>query len=43
MNVHYTDQKMFSDKEGHLRVVFFASKKNEDKYRTGIELVFYIV
>lgn len=43
MLIHYTDQKMFSDQSGHIRAVFYASKKNEEKYRAGIELIFYII
>ena len=43
MSIHYTDQKMFSEQSGHLRAIFYASKKNEEKYRTAIELLFYIV
>lgn len=42
-SIHYTDQKLFSDKPGHLRAIFYASKNNESKYLAGLELLFYIV
>lgn len=34
-SIHYTDQKLFSESQGHLRAVFFASQKNAEKYLTA--------
>lgn len=42
-SIHYTDQKMFSNQTGHLRAIFYASRKNEDNYLPALELLFYIV
>lgn len=28
-SIHYTDQKMFSQSSGHLRAIFYASRRNE--------------
>ena len=43
MFIHYTDQKMFSQYTGHLRVVLNGSYKDKAKYLTAIEVIFHIV
>ncbi len=36
MFIHYTDQKMFSEYNGHLRVVLNGAYKDKAKYLTAI-------
>ena len=43
MHVHYTDQKMFSNGTGHLRVILNGAYKDKTKYLTAMEVIFYIV
>jgi hypothetical protein len=43
MFMHYTDQKMFSNSTGHLRVILNGAYKDRTKYLTAMELVFHIV
>jgi hypothetical protein len=38
-SVHYTDQKFFSESEGHLRATLYASYKHEDKYLPALEFL----
>ena len=42
-SIHYTDQKLFSDAEGHLRAILYVSEKNAEKYLPAIELLFLMV
>ncbi len=43
MFMHFTDQKMFSNGAGHLRVVLNGAYKDKAKYLTAMELIFHIV
>lgn len=43
MFMHYTDQKMFSNYPGHLRVVLNGSYKDKTKYLTAMEVIFNLV
>lgn len=43
VSIHYTDLKMYSNSNGHLRVVLNAAHKNHDHFLTAIEVVFNIV
>lgn len=36
MFMHYTDQKMFSDHTGHLRVILNGAYKDKTKYLTAV-------
>lgn len=36
MHMHYTDQKMFSNGTGHLRVVLNGAYKDKAKYLTAM-------
>jgi hypothetical protein len=36
LSIHYTDQKMFSESKGHLRVVLNASHKNIDQFLPAV-------
>jgi hypothetical protein len=38
-SLHYTDQKVFSESEGHLRATLYASNKHEDKYLPALEFL----
>jgi len=43
MFIHYTDQKMFSNQAGHLRIVLNGAYKDKIKYLTAMEVIFHIV
>ena len=43
MYIHYTDQKMFSNGTGHLRVILNGAYKDKTKYLMAMELVFHLV
>ena len=43
MFMHFTDQKMFSNSTGHLRVILNGAYKDRAKYLTAMELIFHIV
>ena len=43
MFIHYTDQKMFSNSNGHLRVILNGAYKDRTKYLTAMEVVFHLV
>ena len=42
MYVHYTDQKMFSNGTGHLRVILNGAYKDKAKYLTAMQVIFHI-
>lgn len=42
ISIHYTDQKLFSESTGHLRVVLNASHKNLELYESALELILSI-
>jgi hypothetical protein len=42
MFIHFTDQKMFSNYSGHLRVVLNGAYKDRTKYLTAMEVIFHI-
>jgi hypothetical protein len=43
LSIHYTDQKMFSESKGHLRVIINASHKNTEHFLPAVELIFHLV
>lgn len=43
MFMHYTDQKMFSNHSGHLRVILNGAYKDKTKYLTAMEVIFNLV
>ena len=43
MFIHYSDQKMFSNSTGHLRVILNGAYKDRTKYLTAMEVVFHLV
>ena len=42
VSIHYTDLKMYSNSNGHLRVVLNATHKNDDHFLTALEVALYI-
>lgn len=42
VSIHYTDLKMYSNSNGHLRVVLNATHKNDDHFLTALEVTLYI-
>jgi hypothetical protein len=43
VSIHYTDVKIFSQNQGHLRVEMNLAHKNAEHYLVGLELAFYLV